>query len=496
MSIDNMSKRSLAVDGPKLARLRRVRGLNSLEASSRIGISLNTLKKAERGGRILFSTVQLLAQYYNVSFDELDSVHSKLKQNTKSTGELDNRHFELGQIKCTLNQVAQHSCGAIVHITGISGIGKTYFLRQSLTLAWVNDFTIIFQTLEVNTDWFALCSKIMDSLKEDARSNGSEDSSCTVPATDLLTLTMEELLVKQMSNFHRSVIICLDDLHLANDALLYRLIHFLQNFVSLPVAFIFSSSQENSIITEMMYRAQLKMPLSTLRLLPLKADHLQVLTAKYPKQDRLLWQQMIEESHGVPLLLLDQLNFLSKASYEPSEMQRSLKYKMNLLSVSERSVMELLALCESPLKRQDIALLNDSNSFDIDKMIELFFLQEDEYGRVSFFHPAIARVFLESLNSLEKQSFHQQLADFYLGRQQLLYNKHMKESRRLARGALATSDVQKVETLLESKKYDVALREIGILLRSQDSLQQQSRLYRLKAQVLDSMSSLDEDQMC
>ncbi len=272
-------KRAIILDTRMLIQLRTSSGLNRYEAADRIGVSLNTLKKAEKGSPLFFATARQIAQFYRVPFEELCAAHERhhikaerqralRKSQSFKDGLSENGHqFELLQIDQRLEWAAVCEQPTFVHIRGQCGIGKTHVLRAALATASEKSFVCIEQPISQKLNWMCMCHDWLQQLEltnADANAEAISAGIWRAHTNEEPILTSEDLLIQFLSTHHIQLVLALDDIHNASESFTCNLVRFSNRLKSHAAAILVTSCLEDEPFTSVFHRHRSNLPAASL----------------------------------------------------------------------------------------------------------------------------------------------------------------------------------------------------------------------------------------
>lgn len=374
------------------------------------------------------------------------------------------RSSELLQVNALLDGVSHRNVPAVIHITGVAGIGKSRLMGAVIEQANLRDFIVVSVDLEMGWDepvqlltlslcqgiYEAACKKLSrsqintllfsDSVSKaiqhvffsilsvqqslDADSsfcdlNVSVDENNLIEASSvLLTLLSQQL--------GQRILLTIDNFHFAKKSGVSVFNDLLARCESVPITGVISSrleSDRDSIFKLLSHQAY---SLTTLSLSGMPKDDVVQLCRSFKEVPEDYKAKCVEMAEGVPLYLIQLLTAYPNVNETPSSLQVLLEQKIHGLSQIDRLVVELLSVAEidiSVAALMEILLVikeeaspenfPDKITFDPEYLITIQMVSVDSVRGIRLCHQLVRKSIAERLPSQLIKFYHRILAKYF-----------------------------------------------------------------------------------
>jgi len=380
---------------------------------------------------------------------------------TTKTLPLVGRSAELLQINAILDGVSQCSIPAITHITGQGGIGKSRLLGAVHEQCSLRE--ILIADIDLEADWndpmqlltMGLCQRLYQHIEtrwpehqiRDMLFNPQYSVEQQLIFAELLDIEPPELndylpwqvekvadekqLLSAMASIFscfidqqvHSLVISIDNFHLAEHSGFRLLSRLLAQCQQLPLTVILTSRIETAVGTGLQQLVSEGYKLSTISLGPLSKQDVGTICSSVENLDENYKQRCIDLAEGVPLYLVQLLTSPSEQKNAvPSSLQILVEEKQQQLNQNDRRVVELLSVCDAPLPLASVAELLQQNNYSPAHLLNIQLVKVDSDNRIKLYHQLVQHIVYQGLSEKARCAYHGVLAEYVEQCQESLQN--------------------------------------------------------------------------
>lgn len=360
------------------------------------------------------------------------------------------RSAELLQLSGLLDGVKHRNGPAITHIHGQAGIGKSRLINAIHEQAYLQEILVAGIDLEVgwNDPLHQLTSGLCQHLFNQATKRWSEkkalgllfnqeipaqqqvffshlldldtsvintqshwQSNQPVSEDDMLSAIAQIFTIFLTQQVH-SLLITVDNLHLANHKGCQLLGKLLTQSKHLPISCIVTSRTEfqNQITLEPFINEYCHF--STTPLGPLSETEVERLCNEFNHPEKEYVRRCIKWAGGIPLYLIQLLTSQPDNQDEiPSSLQLLVEQKLSQLTKTDRFILELLSICEAPLPLSVVKSLLQEKDYSPEGLVSAQLIKIDTHLSISLCHKLVQHIVRQRLPEEQKQSYHKAVAE-------------------------------------------------------------------------------------
>jgi class 3 adenylate cyclase/tetratricopeptide (TPR) repeat protein len=364
------------------------------------------------------------------------------------------------------DRVARNGLGEVFLVRGEPGIGKTHLLDEVTGLArqkgyeclrsLVLDFgssrgqtpvhSLVRDLLgiESNSSMLVRVDAVNTAIKE-----GVSDVSNRVHLNNLLEIEQPPDLAniyaamdnatriagrqKVLSDLvdarcaHSPLLIAVEDIHWAEPDVLSQFALLAGHIAALPCIFIMSSRIVGDPIDQTWRATAQNTPITTVQLAPLENDEIERLAKRYQVANQDLLQECIKRSGGNPLFMEQLLINLDELNSEqlPGSIQGIVQARLDVLDFDNRKAIQAASVLGQSVSVDVLSHILKLPNFDVTPLVNATLLRPS--GELFHFaHALIRDGAYESMLRTDRIALHRRAAEWYRGRDSLLFAHHLE----------------------------------------------------------------------
>ena len=396
----------------------------------------------------LFSLCQMFYRYRSLESEQLPLYQLLASQASEQQLPLVGRNSELARVELLLDQAQHRARPVALHLSAMAGMGKSRLLPVIHEQASLRDTLVADVDLEIGWNNAAysvtseLCQRFLARRQnrisyhslEGVLARYSSVAYPLIPASMRASLglsevaestlagpTDEQQLLECICEIFRSqlqakassLLISIDNLHLADGlslALFQQLIGLLQD---LPVTLIYTSRSDDSQLSWQQSPEFEGLEHQQMQLQPLTDDEALKIASNYQQQSPDYRNECIKMAEGVPLFLVQ---LLSREQQNQADLPYSLKLlvesKLAQLAAVDKQVLELLVCCAAPMPMASVNDLLALADYYPEALIKLQFIQIDPVHGAKLSHQLVQQIVYQGMEPAARRGCHLRLAHY------------------------------------------------------------------------------------